>query len=248
MNESEWFKNEDFWLTYAPLMFDEGAWAEVPEVIDGIVRLTGIKSGAKVLDLCCGVGRHSLDMALRGYEVTGIDITKSYLDAAKETANAMSVKADFIRADAREFSRPGHFDLCMNLFTSFGYFSTKEMDIEMLSLCAHNLAPGGCLILETIGKEIAVRDFVECEEFTRAGWDVTTEYRVVGPWEGMKNRWILRDGTQCVDYSFILRLYAGTEMIQALKLAGFSEVSILGGFDGRPYDNHARSLVALARK
>lgn len=248
MTKSEWFQDENFWLTYAPLMFDEGAWSEVPGVIDDIIRLTGIGPAAKVLDLCCGVGRYTIAMALRGFEVTGIDITRPYLDAARETAEAMSAKATFVRADAREFARPGHFDLCMNLFTSFGYFETEAMDLALLSLCAKNLAPGGCLLLETLGKEVAVRDFVEHEEFARAGWNVRTEYRVVGPWEGMENRWILRAGDECKDYSFVLRLYAGTEMVQALKSAGFSSVSIFGGFDGRPYDNHAQSLVALARK
>jgi len=248
LNKTEWFKDEDFWVTYAPLMFDENAWAEVPSDVDTILKLTGIAPGARVLDLCCGVGRYSLELALRGFEVTGVDITKPYLDAAKESATALNAKASFVQADVREFSRPEHFDLCLNLFTSFGYFETKAMDLHFLSLCAQNLVPGGKLFLETIGKEVAVRDFVEFEEFERSGWHVRTEYRVVGPWEGLENRWILRAGSQHKDYSFVLRLYAATEMIEALKTAGFSEVSILGGYDGRPYDNHAQSLVALARK
>jgi SAM-dependent methyltransferase len=248
LSKSEWFKNDDFWVTYAPLMFDENAWSEVPSDVDNILKLTRTAPGSKILDLCCGVGRYSLEMALRGFDVTGVDITRPYLDAAKESAQALDTTVTFVQADVREFSRPEEFDLCLNLFTSFGYFETKAMDLHFLSLCAQNLVPGGKLFLETIGKEVAVRDFVEYEEFERSGWNVRTEYRVVGPWEGLENRWILRAGNQCKDYSFVLRLYAATEMIDALKSAGFGEVSIFGGYDGRPYDSHAQSLVALARK
>lgn len=247
MSAPEWFEDEGFWLTYAPLMFDESCWAEVPEAVDNILRLSAVRKGAKILDTCCGVGRHAVDLARRGFAVTGVDITQAYLDAAQETADATGVVLELVKADVRLFSRPGWFDLCTNLFTSFGYFATREEDISMLRHCAENLAPGGCFILETLGKEVIGRDFVEREEFERAGWRVTTEYEVVGPWEGLKNRWILQNETTRVDRSFVLRLYSGCEMRWSLEKAGFRTVSILGGLDGRPYDNRAVSLVAVAR-
>jgi len=243
----EWFEDENFWITYAPLMFDEQRWAEVPGIVDKLVGLSSIGKDGRVLDLCCGVGRHSVEFAARGFKVTGIDLTRSYLDAARETAEAAGVSPEFLREDARRFLRPGSFDLCLNLYTSFGYFARREDDLLMLSNCARNLVPGGCLVIETIGKEIAARDFTEKEEFERGGWAVTTEYGVVGDWEGQLNRWILRKGATCVDRSFVLRLYSGYEMKIALAAAGFGSVDILGGLDGRPYDDKAESLVALAR-
>lgn len=246
MNTVEWFEDEEFWIAYAPLMFDESRWAEVPEVVDNLLKLSSIAPGAKVLDLCCGVGRHTVEFAKRGFRVTGVDITRAYLDAARETAEAAGVAPELLRDDVRHFKRPSSFDLCLNLFTSFGYFARREDDLLMLSNCARNLAPGGCLIVETIGKETAARDFTAREEFDRAGWRVTTEYSVVGDWEGEMNRWILRKGSECVDRSFVLRLYSGYEMKLAMKSAGFASVEIFGGLDGRPYDEKAESLVAVA--
>jgi SAM-dependent methyltransferase len=243
---TEWFEDSSFWEAYAPIMFDEAKWGEVPATIDRIERLVSLEPRAKVLDLCCGVGRHSLEFARRGYAVTGIDITPSYLEAARETVEAAGLEVEFILGDARRFSRPGNFDLCVNLFTSFGYFRTKEEDIALLANCCRSLRIGGSLVLETLGKEVAARTFIEGESFERAGWKVRTEYAIVGAWEAQTNRWILERPGQVIDRTFDLRLYSAVEMIDALRKAGFASVSVFGNLEGAPYDEKAETLVAVA--
>jgi SAM-dependent methyltransferase len=242
----EWYEDEEFWTAYAPIMFDEARWAEVPAVIDEIERLAHPSPGCAVLDACCGPGRHSLELASRGYRVTGIDITEAYLEAARESARDLAT-ARFIRADMREFEMPGAFDLAINLYTSFGYFADPAEDLAALCRLREALRAGGALVLETTGKETAARDFTAGESFERGGWEVRTEFSVVGAWEGLRNRWILSRSGERVDRSFVLRLYSGTELKAALLGAGFAEVRILGGLDGSPYDQDAKSLVALAR-
>jgi SAM-dependent methyltransferase len=242
----EWFEDEEFWTAYAPVMFDEARWAEATASVDAIEALVGLAPGAAVLDACCGPGRHSLELASRGYEVTGVDITEAYLEAARESARGMG-NARFLRADLRKLDLPPAFDLAINLYTSFGYFADPADDLEALRRLRAALKPGGALVLETNGKETAVRDFTPGESFERGGWEIRTEFSVVGPWEGLRNRWVVsRDGTT-VDRAFVLRLYAGTELRAALLEAGFAEASLFGGLDGSPYDQAARSLVALAR-
>jgi SAM-dependent methyltransferase len=256
---TEWFEDEGFWTDYAPIMFDEERWAEVPAVVDAIEALAEPPRGGAVLDACCGPGRHSLELASRGYRVTGIDITDAYLDAARESAAAWGpafgpaggsadlIGPDFVRADLRRFDGLSRFDLALNLYTSFGYFRDPGDDLAALIALRRSLAPGGALVLEMNGKETAVRDFVPSEDFERGGWSVRTEYAVAGAWEGLRNRWILRRGARTVDRTFTLRLYSGVELRRALAEAGFPEVRIYGGLDGSPYDQDARSLVALAR-
>ncbi len=243
---SEWFEDEDFWITYAPLMFDEVRWAEIKTSVDSILELAPIEPGSPVLDVCCGVGRHTSEFARRGYKVTGVDITQAYLDAAKETSVGTPLQPELIHQDARKFVRPKAFSLCLNLFTSFGYFNDPDDDILMLHNCAKNLMPGGWFILDTLGKEVEARDFIPFEEFEREGWKVRTEYEVMNDWEGLRNRWILRDGETVVDRSFVLRMYSAFEMKSVLRKAGFTKIDIFGGLDGRPYDQNALSLVARA--
>jgi len=250
-----WYEDEDFWTDYAALMFDESRWAEVPAVVDAIEALAAPPKGGRVLDACCGPGRHSLELASRGYRVTGIDLTPAYLEAARESAAAWGVELELLRADLRGFERPAAFDLALNLYTSFGYFEDPADDLAALRALRACLKPGGALLLETTGKETAARDFTEGEWFERGGATVLTEYSVVGDWEGLRNRWILvrgREGgaegeLEKVDRSFVLRLYSAAELRAALLGAGFDTVRIYGNLQGGPYDQKATSLVALAR-
>jgi SAM-dependent methyltransferase len=248
MAAGEWFEDEEFWTAYAPIMFDEERWAEVPAAVDSIERLAALRPGASVLDACCGPGRHSLELAARGYRVTGIDITEAYLEAARESASGISGpgRASFVRADIRSFEARADYDLAINLYTSFGYFADPAEDLAALRRLRAALKDGGALVLETTGKETAARDFTAGESFERGGWGVRTEFSVVGHWEGLRNRWILSRGSELVDRAFVLRLYAGTEMRATLLEAGFSSAAIFGGLDGSPYDQSAGSLVALA--
>lgn len=242
----EWFEDPEFWNIFAPLMFDEKRWAETSGVVDAVERLAGSVPGDTVLDACCGPGRHSLEFARRGYWVTGVDLMDSYLEAARESALVEGADIEFLRADMREFRRPGAFDLAVNLFNSFGYFADPGQDLDMLRNIRASLRPGGRFVLEMLGKETAVRDYIEGEWFERDGWTVLTEYSVVGAWEGLRNRWVLIRGAERIDRSFVQRLYSGTETAALLTRAGFGEVRILGSLEGAPYDRKALSLVALA--
>jgi SAM-dependent methyltransferase len=261
----EWFNDESFWEQYAPIMFDNKRWTEVSAVADGVTRLArlplyeyapvyksaeaGVAGGPKVADLCCGFGRVSLELARRGFNVTGVDLTPAYLDTARDDAAYEHLEVEFVHQDVRRFKRPNAFDLAVNLYISFGYFGNQEDDRLFARNVCESLRDGGCFVIETLGKEIAVRDFVEAEWFERAGYFVLTKYEAVNSWEGLKNRWILisREG-KTTERVFTQRLYAATELRQLLLSAGFSAVELYGNWEEGPYDQHAESLIAVGRK
>lgn len=245
---SDWFADDGFWTDYAPLLFDGAHWAEAPAVVDAIQRLSGVAPGAAVLDMCCGTGRHALEFAARGFRVTGVDITGPYVQAARDSADAMGLSVEFIQADARAWCRPGAFGLAVNLFTSFGYFPTRAEDEQMLARITDSLAPGGVLVVEIVGKETAARDFIEGEWFERDGRLVLTEFQVVGAWEGLRNRWLVVDGARRIDRSWVQRLYSGTELRDSMLRSGLASVELFGSYAGTPYDNKAERLVAVGRK
>jgi SAM-dependent methyltransferase len=195
----EWFNDTDFWNDFAPLMFDEARWAEVPFLVDGIVQFSGLedrlKLGGKIVDLCCGMGRISNELARRAYSVTGVDITKSYLEAAIEDAEAEHLSVEYIHQDIRNFKRSGQFDLALNLYNSFGYFDNPDDDLLFIKNVFESLKSGGAFIIELLGKEIAARDFIEGESFDRAGFVVTTEYKILGNWEEIQNIWTISNDT-----------------------------------------------------
>jgi SAM-dependent methyltransferase len=256
--QDEWFNDAGFWEQYAPIMFDDAHWREVPEVADGVTALARFdlygggalpQAGAlRALDLCCGFGRISAELARRGFAVTGVDITESYLRAAREDAAYEKLDIEYIRADARKFTRPGFFDIAVNLYISFGYFENPEDDRIVMRNVYESLRPGGVFIIETLGKEIAVRDFVEAEWFERAGWTVLTEYEAMDSWTRLKNRWILIKDGKRIERVFTQRLYAASELRQLMREAGFAAVEIYGSWDESPYDQNAAKLIAAGRK
>jgi SAM-dependent methyltransferase len=273
----EWFNDRKFWETFAPIMFDTAHWEEVPAAADGLVRFASLdldwdrdpfSTHAKndpgrdetekpsCLDQCCGFGRISLEMARRGFRVTGVDITETYLETAKDDAAYEKLPAEFIREDVRSFCRTNYFDLVYNVYTSFGYFEDSADDLRVVENAFASLKPGGVYVIETLGKEIAVRDFVQADWFERAGFYVLTAYEAADSWSSLKNRWILisqQDQSEIkrgsiIEKQFTQRLY-GADTLQRLFLdSGFRTIETYGGWDGRNYDEDALALIVVGRK
>jgi SAM-dependent methyltransferase len=265
--KKEWFYDSGFWEQYAPIMFDDRRMNEIPRVADGITRLacpdlyrteaaslseepSPAVSPPRVLDLCCGFGRITLELARRGFSAVGVDITGAYLETARNDAAYENLDIEFVRSDVRSFRRPAAFDLAVNLYISFGYFDKSEDDLLMARNTLDSLKEGGVFIIETLGKEIAVRDFVGAEWFERAGFMVLTEYAPLDSWSLLRNRWILidkKDGRR-IEKTFTQRLYAASELRRLLFDAGFSGVELYGDWDESPYDHRAEALIAVGRK
>jgi len=273
--KKEWFNDSGFWNNYAPIIFDDKHWSEVPEVADSVTRLAGLRlypsgvlahgsashtgGGPRALDLCCGMGRIAAELARRGFSVTGVDITESLLETAREDAAYDGLDIEYVQADARTFVRPDFFDTAVNLYISFGYFENPDDDLKLARNVHESLKPGGSFIIETLGKEIAVRDFTPGEWFERAGYTVLTEYEAVDSWAALKNRWVLIRNSSAaetessaqpsrIEKTFTQRLYAATELRALLFKAGFACVELYGGWDERPYDQNAEILIAVGRK
>jgi SAM-dependent methyltransferase len=162
-------------------MFTRRRWELADEEVDGVIRLTGAEAGADVLDLCCGPGRHALALGERGFRVTGVDRTASYIAAANERAAKADADLTFLVDDAREYRSPGKFDVAVCLYTSFGYFETIEEDTLLLRNVCESLKAGGAFVLDINGKEVVQRVFKETwSEDSEDGFRMT-EVRTVGP-------------------------------------------------------------------
>ena len=245
---SAWYEDDEFWRIFGPWMFDRTRLERAPEDVGDLVRLTAVPDKARVLDLCCGIGRHSVELAKRGYTVTAVDRTKSYLQAAQERAEREGCTLEPVLEDMRRFVRPASFELAVNLYTSFGFFTDVNDDQTVLAHVHESLMPGGKLVLEMIGKEIVARIYRERDWLEEDGVLMLQERVVCDDWSWMMNRWIAIDGAERHEYRFGHRLYSAAELRDALKRAGFARVQIYGALFGVPYDHNALRLVAVATK
>ena len=112
---------EDFYDRHAPF-YDRGSFTRHTAVeVDFLEDVLGLAKGTTILDVGCGTGRHSVELARRGYGVTGIDLSAGMLDEARRKAVEARVDVEFVHADATEFVAPNPFDavvcLCGSAFT-----------------------------------------------------------------------------------------------------------------------------------
>jgi len=245
----EWHDDDEFWATFAPVLFGEQEWNRSAAELDGVLGLAGVTDGVRVLDLCCGPGRHSLELARRGYRVTGVDRTVAYLARARAAAADEDLAVELVEADMREFARPEAFELALSLYTCFGYFRDPAEDRSVLANLYSSLRPGGALVMELMGKEVLARMFQKRHwERGDDGQLLLQEHEIRESWGWIENRWILVDGGDVKEFCFGHRLYSATELAALLGAVGFEEVEIYGDVNGEPYDHVARRLVVVARK
>lgn len=244
----KWHESDDFWQKLAPFIFSEDRWANTPGEVDQLLELIQAKPGSKLLDIGCGPGRFSLELARRGYSVTGIDRTEAFLTIARKAAEEEDLNATFIYADMRKFVEPEMFDGALSMYTSFGYFYEQSENQKVLENAFLSLRSGGVFLIEVMGKEVLAR------VFTEKSWDqnnqayLLQERRVTTDWTKVENRWILIDGQEQTEFEVNHWIYSAVELGQMLENAGFCNIMTFGSLAGTPYDHEARRLVLVAHK
>jgi len=147
----DWFDSPLYEKLYANR--DE---AEAERLIDMLEEHLPHHQCSKILDLGCGRGRHSINLNKRGYRVKGIDLSEKAINKARERAEKMDL--DNIQFEVRDMRNPlpETFDAIVNLFTTFGYFSSDHENALVFDSVIKMLKPGGVFVLDYLN-EIKVR-------------------------------------------------------------------------------------------
>ncbi len=243
-----WCENDEFWDLFGTWMFTESRWNNAPAEVDHILALTGVTPPAAVLDICCGPGRHSLELSRRGFTVTGVDRTIAYLDDARKRAASEQLDIEYIVDDMRHFRRENAVDLILSMFTAFGYFEDDDEERAVLDNMYASLKPGGKVIFDMFSKEILARIFIPKSWEEQDGVYMLEERTPSPDWKFMHNRWVLIKDGIVHEHEFNLRIYSVYEFEMVLEAAGFSQIDIYGSLKGTPHDHHAQRLVVVATK
>jgi SAM-dependent methyltransferase len=246
---AQWYREffDDLYLrVYQPLEAPE----QVRREVDFIVKALDLPAGAKVLDLCCGQGRHSLELARRGFQVVGVDLSEALLYAARKRAESEGLSVTFLHCDMREIDFADEFDAVINMFTSFGYLESEAEDEKVLGKVAQALKSGGKFLLDVVNRDRLVRDF-QAREWHAAdeGWLVLEE-RTFDHLSGrMETRWVCvaRDGVRYERLSSV-RLYTTSELRTMLERAGLKVTNLFGDYDGSPYSWDSQRLIVVSCK
>ena len=226
----QWYEElfENYGMKYDNEVYVQGTIGEC----DFIEKEINYDKTVKILDVGCGTGRHSIELSKRGYSVTGIDLSESQLQHAKQKASAQSLKIDFQKHDARIPHFSNVFDLVIMLCEGgFSLMETDDMNFQILQNASNALKSNGKLIFTTLNGLFplfhSVKDFLDsktkegnakCESLS---FDLMTfrEYNTIYVEDDLGNKKELH----CSE-----RYYTPSEITWLLKTLNFKTVDIYG--------------------
>lgn len=237
----EWFSNK-----YYLELYSHRNEKEARDLINLVQRSVQIDSGSKVLDVCCGSGRHSLEMARRGYDVTGIDLSRYLISETKKSlkkSDERGLKARFLIRDMKNFSFAQKFDAAINVFSSFGYFDKDKDNLKVFRNISDSIKKDGCFVFDFLNDGYVRKALVPYDEEIRDGVKIIQKRHIT-------------DGFVCKDivigksvYSERIRLYKPAEIKRMLKETGFKTINVFGDYLGnRFHSTNSKRLIIFCKK
>jgi SAM-dependent methyltransferase len=239
--EIEFFRGValDFWrLAVSP----EQTRAEV----DFLEKVLHTHPSARLLDVPCGNGRHSLELARRGHRVTGVDLSREFIAEAQSARGSLA--ATFVLSDMRQLPWRAEFDGAFCFGNSFGYLDAQKAR-EFLGAVARTLKPGARFVIDTgMAAESILPGLLQKR------WHKLGDFHVLS-----ENQYHPREGRLDIQYTFIRDgrtetrptssyVLTANEICRLLGDAGLQPLELLGSFDGEPYRIGSPRLILVSER
>ena len=253
--DTDWWKNifdEIYLLTDARTVCDDEL---TRKEVDFITAFMNPGKDSSILDLCGGQGRHSLELARRGFrDLTVLDYSGFLLKIGRKRADEEGMQIQFIQSDARYIDLPdGRFHNIILMASSFGYFEDDNENLKILAEAYRLLSPGGQLMLDIPDRDYVLGNF-RPSSFHRVNEDISVErqrlikgkviYSKEKVTSGKKGS--IRENTYC------MRLYSMDELKSLLQKTGFIMVSFKKDFMDRSnlgdFGCMTNRMIAIAKK
>jgi 2-polyprenyl-3-methyl-5-hydroxy-6-metoxy-1,4-benzoquinol methylase len=233
---AEWFTElfDERYLEFYGGLLDLSLAEDDASFVD---RALALATGARVLDLGCGFGRHAIALARSGYHLTGVDLSEPMLKLARELATSTQVAIEWQRRDMRDLRGLGPFDACICLYTAFGFFADDENRL-VLEQVRDVLRPGGAFMLDVSNPLALMRGWPQ--RTWHEGRDGTkleaTEYDALSG-RAIARRTLFRpDGTRVDLPETSVRMYPPHELASLLRNSGFEIDQVYGGLRNEPLE------------
>jgi SAM-dependent methyltransferase len=212
-----------------------------------VARVLRVEPPARLLDVPCGAGRHAVELASRGFALTGVDLAAGALDYARGLAASRGVSLELERRDMRVLPWRGTFDGAYCFFGSFGYFDDDGNQSFLEAVCA-TLKPGARFLLETHIAETILPRF-QRQGWMRIGERLLLEERRYDHERGrIETDWTLVSEGRVLQRHSSIRLYTYSELCRRLEQAGFSGTEAYDTTTQLPFHFNASRLSIVATK
>jgi len=237
----KWFSNK-----YYLELYRHRDDKEAIDLINLLQRTIPPGSGAKVLDVCCGAGRHSIELAKRGFKVTGFDLSEYLIGEAKKNLKVLkekNVNVKFLNKDMRDFNFKGTFDIALNIFSSFGYFESDEENFKVFKNIKSSLKRNGYFVFDFLNEAVLRKNLVKKDFVIISGKKILQERRI-------ENNFVYKDIKTGKDvFTERIRLFTSSEICAGLEHSGFVIKKKFGDFYGSGFEkNKSNRLIIIAQK
>ena len=243
MQKKEWFA-EWFDTPYYHILYKNRDNHEARVFIKSLVDLLQLPEASSVLDLACGKGRHSITLNEFGYNVLGVDLSAQSIAHANQFSNS---SLSFAVQDMREPIQSKRFDAVFNLFTSFGYFSSKHENEKVCQAMAQMLNAGGKLVIDFMNSQKVIQNLVPSE--LKKVQDIEFDIKRIYSGTHIIKQISFQDKGQKFEFQ---------EQVQAIDLSMFKELlapyftidSVFGSFELNEYiaSESDRLIIIATRK
>jgi len=251
MKRTDWYKH--CWS----LDIKNQSWTEDTEnQVDFIVKTLELTGRERILDLACGFGRHSLSLARRGFSVTGVDITKVFIDDAIKSAKEQDLNAEFIHSDIREIKFYKEFDVVLNLADgAIGYLENDEENLKIFDVISVALKPGGKSFIDVCNAGHAERYFPKKSweigekalALAQFDWDPVTRRMTYAGWDVPYGE-IAKKPSISMENENPYRLYSLNELEEIFKQRNMNIISSLSNYYGKESTDKEIQLMVYSRK
>ncbi|MFE5320204.1 class I SAM-dependent methyltransferase [Paenibacillus sp. NPDC056579] len=227
---SDWYRKsfgDDYLLVYKHRDM-QGAYDEVKRMIEWLQ----LSPGADVLDLCCGMGRHSMALNDFGYNVTGIDLSEVLLSEARKLDGQNLVR--FLQGDMREVPLEGPYDAVVNLFTSFGYFEDDEQNVKVLKEIHRLLKAQGKFIIDFLNPEYVISHLVPFSTRDEDGITIEESRRIEDGF--VRKSIVVKEGAEERTYMEQVKLFDLERFQEMLRASNLEIDHVYGDYNASEYD------------
>ena len=247
--ENDWYRK--IWT----LDIQDQSWVEdTKRQADFLIEKLGLKGGERILDLACGFGRHSLELARRGFDVTGIDITPDYIRYAAEQAEKEHLPARFICADVRSADYENEFDAVLNMADgAIGYLENDEENLKIFKVVSKALKHGGKHFMDIMNGSYAETHFPcklwdegeKCLTLSNFEWNSSTKTLIYGQLDYRYGEPLpkpeMTEGNP-------IRLYSLGEIQDIFSSLGMKVLGSYADFGGKPSSDNDIQLMVCSEK
>ncbi|MEM7333340.1 MAG: methyltransferase domain-containing protein [Chloroflexota bacterium] len=228
-----------------PLLTSERTQMEV----DFVLAQLALPAGSAILDVGCGFGRHAIELARRGFQITAVDPASAMIERGRADAQKAGVEVDFKQVAGEQLVFENQFDAAIALFTTIGQLSAQAGNSsQALKPIYAALKPGGQLIVEVPQMDTAVKNLKPFDQFGSEAQGTRIEREFDAQTQIVTEKFELYGVGKSRHFLLQYRLFSQDGLIQLMQQAGFEIEARFGSYDQTPLEESSPIMILLGKK